>query len=77
MSTNAIHLQPQTAAADTREPLADAASRRPHPTAPAAAPRPVTFYSIEIDTPARDFWECLARLLSLLGALARRRACGR
>ena len=50
------------------------------PPAPAdtpAPPRPVTFYSIEIDTPARDFWECLARLLSLLGALARRRACGR
>jgi hypothetical protein len=40
-------------------------------------PPPVTFFSIELDTPARDFWECLARLLSLLGALARRRAARR
>lgn len=47
------------------------------PPADADATRPVTFYSIEIDTPARDFWECLARLLSLLGALARRRAARR
>ena len=66
MSTHAAHLQQPGDAAGARQPLADA-----------DAPRPVTFYSIEIDTPARDFWECLARLLSLLGALARRRACGR
>lgn len=64
MSTHAADLQPPH---DARESLADAD----------ASPRAVTFYSIEIDTPARDFWECLARLLSLLGALARRRACGR
>lgn len=86
MSTHAAHLQPPPAPADAREPLAAAAhevsalgdGRRIHPPAPPAERlRPVTFYSIELDTPARDFWECLARLLSLLGALARRRAGSR
>ncbi len=62
MSTHAAHLQP------------------PPPGTLAAAPEPpppVTFYSIELEAPARDFWECLTRLLSLLGALARRRAARR
>lgn len=54
----------------------------PGPTAP-AVPRasrgpvedipPINFFSIEIETPARSFWESLARLLSRLGAAARRK----
>ena len=33
----------------------------------------VNFYSIELVTPARPFWESLARLVSRLGAAARQK----
>jgi hypothetical protein len=36
-------------------------------------PPPVTFFSIEQDTPARSFWASLARLLFTLASAARRK----
>ena len=40
---------------------------------PPSSPPPVNFFSIEPDTPARSFWDSLARLLFTLGAVARRK----
>lgn len=38
---------------------------------------PVNFYSIELATPARPFWESLARLLAALAEAARRKGARR